>query len=393
LRRDIITWLKCASERLYTPDFDKRNPSLWVFGCWEGQKYDDNSKYLFEYVNENLQSIDAVWITRNASVKEAVSKLGYKVYMGDESAGKEILRSAGFAFYTNGLDDFSERPLVCGSVLVALWHGVGIKNIYELERHSGRILNRLRKWKRERFDWVYRDVTVSQSYASDDYFISAFNLSTGNIMRAGQPRYDAFKVFHDCKEKYILYMPTYRQYNSKVIENTINEIASNELFNIWLKNNDLKFIIKLHYLTELAIDTKSERIEILRGDTAISSQELLANAACLITDYSSCAIDYSILDRPIYLYAPDYDTYCKEIGIIPIWENLYSIKAIIRGETLCNILIESNNFDSDWNVLDWIREKYIVFNIDSQKSFSENVIYGLVQRYPHQLEYLCYYKI
>ena len=38
-------------------------------------------------------------------------------------------------------------------------------------------------------------------------------------------------------------------------------------------------------------------------------QELLFSADILITDYSSCYLDYLLLNRPIIFYNYDYDTY------------------------------------------------------------------------------------
>ena len=46
--------------------------NLWVFGAWFGEKYADNSKYLFEYVNENHTEIRAVWLTQNHATLKLV---------------------------------------------------------------------------------------------------------------------------------------------------------------------------------------------------------------------------------------------------------------------------------------------------------------------------------
>lgn len=40
--------------------------------------------------------------------------------------------------------------------------------------------------------------------------------------------------------------------------------------------------------------------------------ELMAQADCLITDYSSMYFDYMVLDRPIIFFAFDKDEYLKE---------------------------------------------------------------------------------
>ena len=41
-----------------------KDNNLWLFGSWFGESYVDNSKYLFEYVNQNQPKIKAIWITK-----------------------------------------------------------------------------------------------------------------------------------------------------------------------------------------------------------------------------------------------------------------------------------------------------------------------------------------
>ena len=43
----------------------KRDANIWVFGSWKGQLYNDNSKYLFEYVLNEKKDIKAFWIVKN----------------------------------------------------------------------------------------------------------------------------------------------------------------------------------------------------------------------------------------------------------------------------------------------------------------------------------------
>lgn len=43
-------------------------------------------------------------------------------------------------------------------------------------------------------------------------------------------------------------------------------------------------------------------------------QDLLCAADFLITDYSSCMHDFSLMKKPVFLYVPDYIEYMKERG-------------------------------------------------------------------------------
>jgi CDP-glycerol glycerophosphotransferase len=44
-------------------------------------------------------------------------------------------------------------------------------------------------------------------------------------------------------------------------------------------------------------------------------EQLLIATDVLITDYSSMMFDYAVLDRPIVVYAPDWDTYVRTRGV------------------------------------------------------------------------------
>ena len=110
--------------RIFSPIF--REKELWVFGSWLGQRFDDNSRYLFEYINKFHPEIEAVWISKNKSIVEDVSNRGYKSVLAYSKKGKRILKKAGALFCTNGLDDFSEICPVYGATIVRLDHFSGV---------------------------------------------------------------------------------------------------------------------------------------------------------------------------------------------------------------------------------------------------------------------------
>ena len=45
--------------------FVPRKNNIWIFGAWFGEKYSDNSKYLFEYVNQHHKNIQCIWLSRD----------------------------------------------------------------------------------------------------------------------------------------------------------------------------------------------------------------------------------------------------------------------------------------------------------------------------------------
>ena len=142
---------------------------------------------------------------------------------------------------------------------------------------------------------------------------SAFNNNRTYI--SGQPRNDLFfqenakniKRQLKISNNYIItYMPTHRKYgkgnqnpilflNDKKVESFFNEI-------------NIKLLIKLH--PNMPSEMEITNTSILNLTNLITDpQELLYISDILITDYSSCVVDYLLLNRPIIFYL--YDDYEK----------------------------------------------------------------------------------
>jgi CDP-glycerol glycerophosphotransferase len=51
-----------------------RKNKVWVFGAWYGQRFSDNSRYLFEYVNKEQSDVEAIWITRDKELKQKIMR-------------------------------------------------------------------------------------------------------------------------------------------------------------------------------------------------------------------------------------------------------------------------------------------------------------------------------
>ena len=82
-----------------------RSKKIWLFGGWEGHKYDDNSRFLFEYVCEK-EGIQAIWLSNEKKIVEKVRSLGRKAFLANSIKGKYYSLRAGVAVYSHGLMDF-----------------------------------------------------------------------------------------------------------------------------------------------------------------------------------------------------------------------------------------------------------------------------------------------
>ncbi len=313
----------------------KRDPKLWVFSSWEGTKYADNSRYLFEYINaHNDKGIRCVWITKNEDALNEVKGLGYEAYLIGTNESKYIQQHAGVALRTHGLDDFGDFPYIFGSFNVHVCHGVGgNKRTYYSLRKTNRIKKLMSVAKAKIFNYAYRDATiVTSSFCASTVPIDMLcNKDTPVIGLArndfiNNPIENLSEVFseayidrHNLKPemKFITYMPTYRpqKESQRQLVGIITEIVSNENLKKVLAENNAKLVVKLHYATDPSGMKFSDNILLLKDTDVTDTAKLLRLSDFLITDYSSCAMDFALKQRDVVFYAPDLEDYEKETGM------------------------------------------------------------------------------
>lgn len=305
---------------LYLNPFRKKD--LWVFGAWEGKKFDDNSKYLFEYVNEKYdRKIHAVWLTKNDEQVEVIRKLGYEAYRCGSFKGIKFALLAGCAIYTNGLQDFGIIPLVGGALIVSLWHGNSFKRVYNSTYSGPR--RRIKEFLDYFYNWTYRRISMVTCKYSKMQQIDWFNIKNpDSVIIAGQPRNDVLKNEYKKADvlgseyegkSLILYMPTYRHkaQAGDTIEKIIKGLNENRKLNKYLSDNNVLFLVKLHPISPPLSIPLNDNFRLLGYRQIKSNQQLLTVTDCLITDYSGGFIDYSLLRKPVIFYTPDEDDFLK----------------------------------------------------------------------------------
>ncbi len=113
-------------------------------------------------------------------------------------------------------------------------------------------------------------------------------------------------------ERRILVMPTWRDWlrtPEAVLESEFfqrwNDLLRSEEFRTFLERNDLVADLYLHANMQPHADLFDlSNVTVIRhGDIAI--QDLLVRSMAVITDYTSAAIDFSFLDRPVVYYQFD----------------------------------------------------------------------------------------
>lgn len=155
----------------------------------------------------------------------------------------------------------------------------------------------------------------------------AFRLQERTLLRVGYPRNDALVQAKQQEEatgrrergplaaelgipedkQILLYAPTFRQRGGKRrFELPFDVERFADTF-----GDRYVLLVRSHYLNHVVLPP-SVRGRIIDVTNHHDMTPLLALADGLITDYSSVMFDYSLLDRPMFFFAYDYDEYVHE---------------------------------------------------------------------------------
>ncbi len=297
-----------------------KKKGLWIFGAWNGKKYGDHSKYLYEFINNKVHDIRPIWLTRNQQAFDLISSRGYEVYWTYSLKGFFYSMIAEKAFVSVGLKDIN-RYTVNRKDVVMMWHGsLGIKKIVYDDTITRNKQVLFMKLLFVVFPFLgatkMTGTVISGSEEASKIFLSAFRVKEDQILLTGFPRNDAFflndqsvpildeiKSYKKNGTNLVIYMPTHRKEGKGEIS-TLFDIDLDKLNQslILLKT---KLFIKLHYfhLNKHNYKNFSHVYFITDFDISQDIYTIIPEFDMLITDYSSIHFDYLLTNKPI-IFAP-----------------------------------------------------------------------------------------
>lgn len=311
-----------------------KKKNRWIFGAWYGNRISDNPYALFNYVRENCPNIDALWICNNVSDAEA---MGIKAIKKNSWSAIWHCLTAEVAVMNQGYYDFGNLNWVKKSFKVQLWHGVPWKKIGEdtSDTKTG-LLHRI---SHKTFLWANKyDLYIAPSEETRKVLKTAFLTDDNHILSVGQPRNEILMDSKRCSiirdnlikhignpEIIILYMPTFRDNSSDVFSFSQMDKAITSL----LAKYNAVVLEKQHYVTNTKHSYVEKNNERIINVADFDTQELLATADILVTDYSSCFFDYIIRDKPVIHYVYDFDSYKnKDRGLY------YNAEYVVAGSII-----------------------------------------------------------
>ena len=305
-------------------------------GYVHGMDFADNARALFDYMLQEGYNnrYELVWLVNSPeefqerySQIDNVKFLPYSGAISDDifmrEAYYEAICLAKFIFFTDAYGFC--RYIRPGQIRVQLWHGCGIKRRVNFVPCESR--------------YEYMTV-ISKMYA--ELHGRDYGLREQQLLVTGYPKEDwLFHPLGDWRKKfkipeakkYVFWLPTFRttavdglklldEGNGKW-ETGLPIVSSHQqikLLNSFLCEKNVVLILKLHpFQRRESINVRQcsnivflENEDLFREDVALN--QILGHADALISDYSSAAIDYSILDRPIAFTLDDWQEYNDSRG-------------------------------------------------------------------------------
>lgn len=311
--------------------------------------FSDNALALYEYMVETGldRKYEIVWLVRDVEGcrKKDPGNARFifvkddRLNMWNWEAQAEAM-SARWLFFTHSMNWVKvKRP---EQTFVNLWHGCGYKGTKEAEKRI-----------------TYFDYCLVTGNGYIDIQADHFSCEKDKVLPIGCPRLDWFKTEKSnaadfCRnlmkqtdsDKIILWMPTFR---TSRLERLSDDTAKGniglplidseddfEAVNEQCKANRLLIIIKSHNLQK-AYEMKNMTNMVFMDDqyleqNRVNLYEMIAQSDALISDYSSVAIDYMLLDKPMAYVLDDFDEY----GAIRGW-SFDNVKNYMPGNHIYSI--------------------------------------------------------
>ena len=297
---------------------------IWLFSSTDNSHYNYNSRYLFEYVKENLPEITPLFVINDPELRNSLSsKYGKQYFIETESIqGIRQALSAGVWFTSAGLPAYG-TGLHKKRLIINLWHGVPLKKIALLDPN-------LKKAARIYFKKIFSEnytCILTTSHELIPLMARSFAVSEDKIKVWGQPRNDGLFQKNDCREilgqlfpdlpeytKTVLYAPTFRDYGQ--VQLFPFKDFDQEQLEAFLEEKNMLLFIRTHVAEQgSAAPYLRKRIRFLGNEQAEDVTGILNIFDCLITDYSSIYIDYLLTDKPMIFLPYDRQQYLDGRGM------------------------------------------------------------------------------
>ena len=319
--------------------FWHKDSSIVLIGSWFGEKFADNSRYLFQYLSDNKDDLGlthVVWVTRSEPIVKQLRQLGYEVYLIGSVESTAYHKKAKYHIICDSYDDYAkvqtdiDTKYSWRSIRVNLWHGViGFKGVgygskeYEIKKsnhktlyslfeilHSNSLFRRFAEYSGGWGNCYFLSTTAYRTETLTKYFRLPRNhyIETGFARVAGPVRLlpieeQVMSIINGYRH-FILYLPTFRGANSTF---DFHEASTGIIE--FLEKRDILWIQKFHSASPQRTNYLKHEGNILSLPHDFDINTIIPLASIMITDYSSVTGDAMYYYKPLIFYVPDIVEY------------------------------------------------------------------------------------
>lgn len=317
--------------------FVPRADSRWVFGSGAG--VGEGALAVARALRIQDSAAEIVWLTGSESEAEAARAEGFSSVPRRGWAGYWATLRAGQIVVTHGLGDANRFGVMRGRI-IQLWHGAPLKRLHldspvtTTVRGPAPVRALLRRMYLAGSREV--DLFVAGSPLAADRLRSAFRVPPGKVRVLGDPRDDALAaqaadpgLAAEARARVVallggapglaaassilLYAPTWRD---GAVDPAVPTAAEAGQIAETLEQLDAHLVVRSHPLGHGDYaHLRGPRIHLLGSEIVRDVTPLLGGFDTVITDYSSIALDFSLLGRPIVWFAPDLQDYGSARGL------------------------------------------------------------------------------
>ena len=305
------------------------SPTKIVFNNFLGKGYGCNPKYIAEEILRQNLLYDLVWLVRD--LNEPIPAKIRKVLYGSVDSIYELATAKIIISNVKNLLPFPNKKQ--GQYFIMTWHGECSFKPVEKDVENKLSPAYVRESK---INSQMTDLMMAGCQEQFDEFRRAFWYN-GEILKCGIPRNDIFfrrdenliaRIRKSLNvpdgNKIIMYAPTFRD-NPDVMADAYKFDAQKLLKVMRKKFGGLwTLLIRMHPNISHINAEKffGDAENIINATNYPDMQELIVVSDVLISDYSSVISDFMISQKPVFIYAKDFDSYTKERGFKQLYFDL-----------------------------------------------------------------------
>ena len=345
--------------------FIRIDENLVLFVSFMGMNFNDSPKAIFDYMQSHseYQKYHCIWAFEYPEKFPDLET----VKIDSPAYFKAALKAKYWITNTNierGLH-FKKKS----QKYLNTWHGIALKYI-------GNDVAGRNDFNFDSVDYL----CVCGDY-DERVYKSAFSAKESSYLRCGLPRNEELWNITDEKrwivrqklnipkeKRVILYAPTWRESTdggkNYVIKPPIH-------FEKWKRELGDEYIVlfRAHHQTTKVLGVQYDDF-VWNASDYPAVNDLMIASDILITDYSAIAFDYSILCKPIFCYAYDYETYLAERGTYFQIDEKYPNKSCRTEDELLN-KIRSMNYQKECENTKRFRNDFIQYGVGATKACVE----------------------